>query len=482
VRALAELLAPLAFWQKEEADRQRAALGLLSRFVRTGLRVWDFFLISFSIHLGFVLLTALYFDRVVAAGLLTNILVVPLVGLIVPLGLAALLLGLPWTGLGAVVAKVTGWLVSLLLGITGWVAQLGVTWGISYGVSPPPGWVTVLFIWALVALGVAVAWRRGQRWAVLPLAALILVVCTHPFAPRLDPTALEVTVLDVGQGDSLFLAFPSGETWLIDGGRDALDSRGGYRIGEAIGETVVVPFLRARGVKRLDRVWLTHAHHDHMAGLHAVLEEFPVGSFHAGPSPPSRASEELFAALRQKKVLVTVHTGGERLTVDGVDVEILWPLPGHKLGKAPSNNDSLVLHLCRTETCVLLPGDIEARVEKELAESGAPLRAAALKVPHHGGRDAASEKFLAGVSPEVAVISVGATNPFGHPFDDVVARLEAGAARVYRTDRDGAVTLRVGSASVVALGYLEQHRRAPYASLWAKLAACARTLAGLESD
>jgi competence protein ComEC len=136
LRALAELLAPLAVWRNEEAERQRAALALLSRGVRAGLRAWDFFLISAAIHLGFVLLTAVYFNRVVAAGLLTNILVVPLVGVLVPLGLLTLLLGLVSAALGALVAKATGWLVSLLLFLTGSVAELSVSWKISYGVSP----------------------------------------------------------------------------------------------------------------------------------------------------------------------------------------------------------------------------------------------------------------------------------------------------------------------------------------------------------
>jgi len=306
------------------------------------------------------------------------------------------------------------------------------------------------------------------------------VVCTHPFPPRLNPHTLEVTVLDVGQGDSLFLSFPNGETWLIDGGRDALETRGNYRIGEAIGETVVVPYLRARGLKRLDAIWLTHAHHDHMAGLHAVLEEFPVGSFHTGPSPPSPALDALLKAVRGRGIPVREHRAGERLRVDDVDVEVLWPPPDYTPGRSPSNNDSLVLRLCRADTCALLPGDIEEQVEKKLAESGAPLRAAALKVPHHGGRDAAGEEFLAAVGPEVAVVSVGATNPFGHPFDEVVGRLQASAAHVYRTDRDGSVTLKVGKDSLDTAGYLEQQRRDPYPNLWAKLAACARALAGLE--
>jgi competence protein ComEC len=349
-------------------------------------------------------------------------------------------------------------------------------------VPPPPPLVTLLFLCALVLLGVAVAWRRWQRWAAPPLVVLLLIVITHPFPPRLDPGALEITVLDVGQGDSIFLSFPTGETWLVDGGRDALDSPRGYRIGEAIGETVVVPYLRARGVKRLDALWLTHAHHDHMAGLHAVLDEFEVGGFHTGPTPPSTAYQKLLNKVQERGIPLHRHTGGERIGVEGVEVAILWPTEEHKPARAPSNNDSLVLRLCRASTCVLLPGDIEAKVEKRLAESGAPLRAAALKVPHHGGRAAAGEEFLAAVAPEVAVVSVGATNPFGHPFADVVQRLEGSAARVYRTDRDGSVTLRLTSDGLNNSSYADRQRGEPYANLWEKLAACARTVATLQSN
>ena len=136
----------------------------------------------------------------------------------------------------------------------------------------------------------------------------------------------------------------------------------------------------------------------------------------------------------------------------------------------------MVLRLCRRETCVLLPGDIEAKVEKTLAESGAPLQAPALKVPHDGGRAAATAELLAAVQPQVAAISVGATNPFGHPFDDVLERLRAQGTRVYRTDRDGSVTLEIGNGGLRAESYAETHRPTLYPNLWAKLAACARSL------
>ena len=472
LRALAELLAPLAFWRRDEDARRRSALSLLVRFVRVALRIWDFLVISFAVQLGLLLLTTLYFDRIVVMGLVTNVIVVPLAGPIVPLGLAALLLSLAWSALGAALAP----LLSFLLYVTVRVASLAATYGISYGIPPPPLWLTLLYLVTLAVLAVAVARRRHQRWAALPLAALIVLVAWHPFPPRLNPDALEVTVLDVGQGDSLFLSFPNGETWLIDGGRGAVEYRDGYRIGEEAGETVVVPFLRARGLKRLDRVWLTHAHHDHMAGLRVVLEEFPVGSLDLGPSPPSEAREKLVQQARDQGIEVRQHLGGERFTAADVQVEVLWPTRDYQLKREPSNDDSLVLRLCRAATCVLLPGDIEAKVEKTVAESSAPLQAAALKVPHHGGRDAATTALLAAVQPHVAALSAGANNPFGHPFDDVLERLRAQGTRVYRTDRDGSITLEVRNDGLRAQSYAETHRPPLYPNLWTKLTACARSL------
>ncbi len=482
LRALSELLGGLAFWRSQEDEKRRATLRLLAGTARAGLRMWDFLVISFAVQLGLTLLTAVYFNRVITAGLATNILVVPLVGWIVPLGLAALLLGLLWSTPGLLLGYLASHLAGFLVWVTTALAELGVALHLSYGIPPPPLWLTVLYLAALTLLAVAVAQQRRQRWAALGLSVFIVLVVWHPFPPQLDEKNLEVTVLDVGQGDSLFLSFPGGETWLIDGGRGAIENRDGYRIGEEVGETVVVPYLRARGLKRLDRVWLTHAHHDHMAGLRAVLEEFPVGSLDVGPSPPNAARERLLQQARDRGVLIQEHLAGERLAVRGVEVEVLWPTRDYQPKREPSNDDSVVLRLCRAAICALLPGDIEAKVEKTLAASGAPVHAAALKVPHHGGRDAATSEFLAAAQPEVAAISVGATNPFGHPFDDVLERLRGQGARVYRTDRDGSITLETRDGGLRAEGYAETHRPVRYPNLWAKLTACARSLASLKSQ
>jgi len=473
-RSSTDMLSDFAFWARE---KERGLLRLLTRVVRAALRAWDIFILTLAIYLVLVLLTAVYFQQVVLAGLLTNLLAVPLVGLIVPLGLVALLLGMLVPPAGALAAWLVTLLVECLLALVDFFAGRG----LSYGIPSPPPWLMLLYLAALVLFAVAVDRRKRQRWALVVLVALALLVVTHPFPPQLTPDELELTVLDVGQGDALFLAFPNGETWLVDAGRGAIEQRDGYRIGEAVGETVVRPFLRARGLKRLDRIWLSHAHHDHMAGLVAVLGEFPTRSLNVGPNPASRAYEDLLEDARARGIPVVIHRAGEQFAVGEVKVEVLWPTMDYTPGKSPSNNDSQVLRLCRQTNCLLLPGDIEERVEKTLAASGTPLEARVLKVPHHGGHGAASEEFLAAIKPEVAIVSVGATNPFGHPFPEVEDRLRAVAPRMFRTDRDGAVTVRLGNDGLQVTNFAASRRAQPYPSLAAKLAACARNLLLLES-
>jgi competence protein ComEC len=140
------------------------------------------------------------------------------------------------------------------------------------------------------------------EWAsALALASLTLLVASHPFAPNLERGKLEVDVLDVGQGDSIFVAFPNGGAMLIDGGGQAgSESVGGYHSGTDVGEEVVSPYLWSRGIKSLDVVALTHAHHDHLDGLRSVLQNFRVGELWIGRDEETAAFKALLAAAELK--------------------------------------------------------------------------------------------------------------------------------------------------------------------------------------
>jgi competence protein ComEC len=438
--------------------------------VRVGLRLWEIVLLSVVIQWGMMPLLAQDFHRVSLAGPASNIPAVILTGLIVPLGFLTLVVTFVWARLAIVMAKALGFCTTLLLATVGWFSRIP---RVGYRIPGPPAWLLAAFFAALILLAAAVrtvAARRMSRAArrQLPpigpaewgsaavLALLTILVATYPFAPNLARGKLEVSVLDVGQGDSIFTAFPNGRTMLIDGGGLAgSEWVGGQRSGPDIGEEVVSPYLWSRGLKRLDVVALTHAHHDHLDGLYSVLDNFRVGQLWIGRDEETRAFKRLLSEARSHGVTIVHQAEGAEFDWQGVRGEVLWPPDRGPVDEA-SNDDSLVLRLSDGSVRFLLAGDIQQPVEENLTQDRAPIAADFLKVPHHGSKTSSTEAFLAAVAPRVAVISVGQVNPFGHPSESVVERYENDGVRLLRTDRDGAVTAMTNGQNLSVHAYVER--------------------------
>jgi len=449
------------------SSRARAVVALP---IRAGLRLWEIVLLSLVIQWGMLPLLALDFHRVSLAGPLSNIPAVILTGLIVPLGFLTLLATFVWGRLALALAKILGFFASGLLATVGWFSR----WPrVSYRIPGPPWWLVILFFGGfvcLVAAARAVAANRATRtarrglppairpaeWiASVALALLSIIVATHPFAPVIQKGKLEVSVLDVGQGDSIFTAFPDGRTMLIDGGgQPGSEWVGGHRSGVDIGEQVVSPYLWSRGLKSLDVVALTHAHHDHLDGLHSVLENFRVLELWVGRDEETPAFESLLREAHARGVAIVHKTSGAHFNWAGVDGDFLWPADTTAVPQA-SNDDSLVLRLADDQVRFLLPGDIQNKVEDKLVKDNAPLAADFLKVPHHGSKTSSTELFLAAAAPRVAVVSVGDANPFGHPAANVVERYKRSGVRLLRTDRDGAVTALTDGKNIAVHAFSE---------------------------
>ncbi len=404
------------------------------------LGLWEIFLLSATIQLGMMPMLAYYFHRVSLAGPLANIPAVLLTGLIVPIGFIALAASLAWAALGAVIAKILGLFIAALVASVEFFSRWHWT---AYRIPGPPVLELMAFFGLVILMAIAArsAHRRWQLVLAAPLGVLALAVATHPFVPRLERGKLEVTVLDVGQGDSIFAAFPDGRTMLVDGGGTFGSGRvAGVRSGFDTGEQVVSPYLWQRGLKQLDVVVLTHAHQDHLGGLSAVLDNFRVGELWIGRDVTNPTYRALLDLARARGVRIVRHLRGEEFAWDGVNGHFLWPAPSD--GKAlAKNNDSLVVRLEHGRLALLLPGDIEGPVERELLSSDDALAADFLKIAHHGSKTSTSNEWLAGSAPLLAAISVGETNPFGHPHPAVLEQLQAAGVRVFRTDRDGAITI-----------------------------------------
>ena len=268
------------------------------------------------------------------------------------------------------------------------------------------------------------------------IAALFALLLWSPWEPAVQPGVLELTAIDVGQGDSLLAVFPEGATMLIDGGgrpdfradnRSVANTRG-----LDIGEEVVSPYLWSRGMTRLDIVVATHADADHTGGLAAILRNFRPREFWVGVHPP----EALIELAGELGIEVRRRVAGPPAEFSGAEIQVLAPADGFAYGK-PGNNDSLVLRLSLGERSFLLTGDVEDVMEWRLVSGGRIRHADVLKVAHHGSKTSTTEIFLRAVSPSIAMISAGYANSYGHPHPDVLRRLEAHHVPVLRTDSEG---------------------------------------------
>ena len=408
-------------------------------------RVWELLVLTVALQTGMLPLMARDFHRIPLSAPIVNLAAVPLTGVVVPLGFLTLACGLISPTAGKLLAASLAWLTALLLQIVQWFAHFR---GWSYRIPGPPFWLIVLFFTAAILLAaemrLAHRLKRTMLWGLsMTFVACALTIAIYPFGEKWTKGKLELTVLDVGQGDSLFVVSPGGKTLLIDGG-GAFGGFPGHEEHNGVdpGEEAVSPYLWSRGFQKLDVVALTHAHQDHLDGLFAILENFRVERLWIGRevSPPALATLEELA--RDQKIPIEHELRGQSFRWDGIDGEFLWPeIVPEEVAPSAKNNDSLVLHLRYGSRSFLLPGDAEKQVEREILSENSveAIRSDVLKIGHHGSKNSTTTEFLAAVQPHFGIISAGEDNLYGHPSPELLERLENAGVRILRTDRDGAV-------------------------------------------
>ena len=414
-------------------------------FIRASLRIWELIFLTLVLQIGMLPLMALDFHRVTLIGTLGNLIAVPLTGILVPFGFVILLFASVSTTVATWLAVPLRWLTTFLIQTVSWLSHLSYS---NYRVASPPPWLIVLFFVLLTLMAVllrsrATGLRRWSFFVAATLFAATVLVATHPFAPRLSRGKLELSVLDVGQGDSLFLASPSGHTMLIDaGGPPPQFGFPSQQHASDPGEESVSPFLWSRGIKKIDVVALTHAHQDHLGGFPAILENFPIGALWIGREVRAPALEKIEAIAKGRNIPILRESRGQSFRWDGVEGSFLWPEPDSgDPATTAKNNDSLVLHVRFHNRSFLLPGDAEAQAEANILSQYTPdsLQADILKVGHHGGKNSTTPEFLAAVRPQWAIISAGEGNPYGHPSPALLHRLEEANIKILRTDHNGAI-------------------------------------------
>jgi competence protein ComEC len=405
------------------------ALALAGRAI---LYAYDMAVLSTVIQIGLALPMAIYFHRISLSGFSANILIVPLLALVMPVGFVAMFTG--WH----VPAVLGQWLLLASERIAEWHARFEP----ETRVPDPPVWLSLAFVAALLALAYTVRLRRFWRWLSLAIVlVLFALIFYHPFEPRIQKGQFEFTALDVGQGDSLFIAFPDGKLMLIDGGGIPVFGRSSKPKLD-IGEDVVSPYLWSRSIRKIDIIACTHAHDDHLGGVPALIDNFHPSEIWTGANPDSPIWSAVQQHARERGAKIVPMRTGRCLQFGSAAIEVISPPDDYVPSGTPKNNDSLALRITYRKRSFLFTGDMEKPMELRILADGRPIHADVLKVGHHGSKTSSIDPFLDAVRPTFAVISNGFENSFHHPHAETLERLAAHHAGILRTDTDGLITLR----------------------------------------
>jgi competence protein ComEC len=441
----------------------------LHRSLRLPLRVLS---ASAAATLATLPLCAYYFAEAQPAGLLGNLVAVPIGEfLVLPGGLlgAAATAVAPSLPVGGLLLQLAAWASSAML----WVASKVAALGLSFEVPAPSVWQVTLWLAGLVAC----AGRRFLLGACFCIGALGLYL----FGAVLPNGKLTVTFLDVGQGDAAVLETPHGGVIVVDAGPSAMTEGG-----QDLGELVVAPFLHRLGHRRIDLMVASHRHPDHIGGMASLLERFSVKTLWLPPgaallpgasagsaaSANAQAWQRVSDAAARHGVAVEVP---QTINLDGVSVEVLAPCAAFDTAPLPGrpdcvvtprprfseNDQSLVLRVRYGGRTILFPGDLELEGELSLLEHLDLLKAASthvdiLKAPHHCSRTSSSESFVKAMSPAWVICSVGHHNHFGFPHAEILQRYRDAGSVILRTDWNGAVYVDVsrdGALRVVPMHF-----------------------------
>jgi competence protein ComEC len=443
VLAIVAALRPLA---RRETGGRMAALAM--RLILEPARV------TVAASLATAPLMARYFQEVSLVAPLANVVALPLLGpgVLLP-GLAALPLAAVAPALAAPLLAIAATAAGAGLRIAAALARP--PWAAI--ATPQPSPVELVICYAALAVpflprrltragaGDGDAGWPLRRWVAVLVALAVCADVGFWTFERHRTDRMRVTFLSVGQGDAAVVELPGGHVMVIDGGGlpGAFDP----------GERIVAPFLRARKIGRVDVVVLSHPQHDHYEGLAHLVERFRAREFWStGAVSSARGFARLQTALARAGTRRVVLRAGQVPWRDRwVRIEVLHPAGnGPALG---SNDGSLVLRVAHDRVSVLFTGDVEARGEAHLLRAAGAPRSTVLKVAHHGSRTSSSAAVVRAVAPRAAVVSVGDANRFGFPAPEVLARLAAVGAEVWRTDRDGAVTVVSDGRTAVVHGW-----------------------------
>lgn len=416
---------------------------ILPQFLCGGMAIQ---LVTFPIILYFYFETPLYSQ-------LLNLLIIPLMSVLLGAGILGSCVCLFWRSAGSLILKIC----SFILWLYEKTSELSMNFPYSRIVAgKPPFWMTVLYYVILFSV-TFILWKilkirkrnenkkkekeflvkRAVKTTITSLATagFLAIFCIAVMNSHGQDGELKITMLDVGQGDGIYIRTVSGKHWFIDGGSSDLSQLGKYRI---------EPFLESQGVAELDYVFLSHGDTDHTSGITEMLQNQKLGIKIKTLVLPTEAVIddallEIAGIAEANGTRIVVMNAGEKIT-DG-EMILTCLSPSSTYDGEIGNASSMVLDLKYKEFDMLFTGDLELEGEEKAISNGLLRDYDVLKVGHHGSKNATSEVFLEIVKPEIAMISAGKDNSYGHPAEETLERLGYVGCKVYTTQENGAVTV-----------------------------------------
>ena len=391
------------------------------------LNVTDLFLVSLAAQLGTLAITIYYFHKIPIISLLANLLVVPLIGLIVATGMCILLLGSFIPLFANCWAAFLETIISFMLSFVAYCA--GFDWAY-LSTRWIDGFEVLLLLGAIFSMAGLKPKRLMKVWIILLLIWIELSV----WKGLLSPKNLEVTMLDVGQGDAVVVHKPQGRTMVIDAGLKFG--------GKDMGKDVIIPYLQQRNWNAIDLLVLTHPHNDHIGGAQYLLENLPVKRvLMQDVDYDSYTYTSLLALLDSLRIPIqSAFTGRVDSSMAPAYLRVTGPKLFDDSSQPPNINDvSIVFQLFYGETSMLFTGDAEHHVEEDQLHLGHLLHSDILKAPHHGSKTSSSVAYLDLVRPSIGLMSMGTGNKFKHPAPITLQHYEQRDIGVHRTDLEGAI-------------------------------------------
>ena len=403
--------------------------------------------VSLSAQIGTIPFTLAYFSKLSIISLLTNLIVIPLVGVIIGISFITIILGLISYSIAIYFAAANDLITSLMFQFVNFTGQLKISflWIRNYSLYD-----SIIFYSVIIILFITLSKIQKKYIKLIAiLSSILLIIFLSGLDDKklLEDNKLSVLMIDVGQGDSFLLQFPNGKTALIDAGEvnPYFDN----------GERVIIPLLDYLDIDKIDYGFVSHIDLDHYGGFVSLLHEGRIKKIFR-PIPDSSDKSLRFEKYLKKLNIEKNYYDNQKIQVGNVTIRILNDLNDNNYKNFSSNDNSGILKIIYGNSSFLFVGDAEIPAENYyLSKYGKFLDSDVLKIGHHGSKTGSSEVFLDMVSPKISLISAGIKNKFNHPSEEVLQKLISLNSKVFRTDSLGAVLLQSDGENIYQINWRE---------------------------